>query len=58
MKKFVSVFALALVAMSVSAENLYKESKFFDNWYVGIQGGVASPAAGHAAPESTRFSDQ
>ena len=48
MKKFVSVFALALVAMSVSAENLYKESKFFDNWYVGIQGGVASPAAGHA----------
>ena len=48
MKKFVSVFALALVAMSVSAENLYKESKFFDNWYVGIQGGIASPAVGHA----------
>ena len=34
--------------MSASAENLYKESKFFDNWYVGIQGGVASPAVGHA----------
>ena len=48
MKKFVSVFALALVAMSVSAENLYKESKFFDNWYLGIQGGIASPAVGHA----------
>lgn len=48
MKKFVSVFALALVAMSASAENLYKESKFFDNWYLGIQGGIASPAAGHA----------
>lgn len=48
MKKLVSVFALALVAMSASAENLYKESKFFDNWYVGIQGGVASPAVGHA----------
>lgn len=48
MKKFISVFALALVVMSVSAENLYKESKFFDNWYVGIQGGIASPAVGHA----------
>lgn len=48
MKKLVSVFALVLVAMSVSAENLYKESKFFDNWYVGIQGGVASPMRGHA----------
>ena len=48
MKKFVSVFALALVAMSASAENLYKESKFFDNWYLGIQGGIASPAVGHA----------
>jgi outer membrane protein OmpA-like peptidoglycan-associated protein len=48
MKKIISIFAFALVAMSASAENLYKESKFFDNWYVGIQGGVASPAAGHA----------
>lgn len=48
MKKIVSIFALVFVAMSVSAENLYKESKFFDNWYVGIQGGVASPAVGHA----------
>ena len=48
MKKFLSVIALALVAMSASAENLYKESKFFDNWYLGIQGGIASPAVGHA----------
>lgn len=48
MKKIISIFAFALVAMSASAENLYKESKFFDNWYVGIQGGVASPAVGHA----------
>lgn len=48
MKKFVSVFALVLVAMSASAENLYKESKFFDNWYLGVQGGIASPAVGHA----------
>ena len=54
MKKFVSVFALALVAMSVSAENLYKESKFFDNWYLGIQGGITSPAVGHAFWRDTR----
>lgn len=54
MKKFVSVFALVLVAMSASAENLYKESKFFDNWYLGIQGGIASPAVGHAFWQDAR----
>ena len=56
MKKIISIFAFALVAMSASAENLYKESKFFDNWYVGIQGGVASPAAGHAFWKDARGS--
>ena len=48
MKRFFSILALVLMVVSVSAENLYKESKFFDNWYVGIQGGIASPAVGHA----------
>lgn len=48
MKKFVSVFALVLVAMSASAENLYEESKFFDNWYIGVEEGVSTPAVGHA----------
>lgn len=47
MKKIVSVLALALMAVSVSAENLYKESKFFDNWYVGVQGGFSTPLANH-----------
>ncbi len=41
MKKLVLMFAAATVAASVSAQAL-TESKTTDNWYIGINGGVAT----------------
>lgn len=40
MKKLILSLALATVAMSGSAEKLYKSSRFFDNWSIGVNGGV------------------
>lgn len=47
MKKFFSLVAVALLAAGASAQTV-TESKTFDNFYVGINGGVATKATGHA----------
>lgn len=47
MKKFLTLAAAALVAVGASAQTV-QESKTFDNIYVGINGGVATKATGHA----------
>ena len=47
MKKLVILFAAAVVAASASAQTV-TESKTFDNFYVGINGGVATKTTGHA----------
>lgn len=41
MKKFVLLFAAAAMAVSASAQTV-TESKTFDNWYIGVNGGVAT----------------
>ena len=41
MKKLVLLFAAALMAVSVNAQTV-EESKTFDNFYIGINGGVAT----------------
>ena len=46
MKKLVLLFAAATMAVSVSAQTV-TESKTFDNFYVGINGGVATKTTGH-----------
>lgn len=44
MKKILFSFLLAIMAtMSVGAETALQEQKFFDNWYIGINGGVTTP---------------
>lgn len=47
MKKLFTLVAAAAFAASVSAQTV-TESKSTDNWYVGINGGVASAMKGHA----------
>ena len=47
MKKTTALFAAALVAASASAQTV-QESKTFDNFYVGINAGVATESKGHA----------
>lgn len=42
MKKLVLMFAAAAMAVSASAQVTVEGSKFSDNWYVGIQGGVST----------------
>ena len=42
MKKLVLFFAAAAMAVSASAQTTVYGSKFTDNWYVGVQGGVAT----------------
>lgn len=46
MKKLTFVFAALVVAVSAQAQTV-TESKTFDNFYVGINGGVATKATGH-----------
>jgi len=50
MKKLVLMFAAALMAVSASAqtEKGLAQSKFFDNIYIGINGGVATKTTGHS----------
>ncbi|ETD16882.1 MULTISPECIES: OmpA family protein [Prevotellaceae] len=45
MKKLVLMFAAAAMAVSVSAQTV-TESKTFDNFYIGINGGVATKMTG------------
>ena len=47
MKKLFTLVAAAAFAASVSAQTV-TESKSTDNWYVGVNGGVASAMKGHA----------
>ncbi|MDD6553542.1 MAG: OmpA family protein [Prevotellaceae bacterium] len=47
MKKLFLMFAAAALAASASAQTV-QESKTFDNWYVGINGGLATKTTGHA----------
>lgn len=42
MKKLVLLFAVAAMAVSASAQSTVYGSKFTDNWYVGVQGGLAT----------------
>lgn len=43
----VAVAAMAM-AMSVNAQKAYEGTKFFDNWYVGLNGGGITPTS-HSA---------
>ncbi|MBR4367256.1 MAG: OmpA family protein, partial [Bacteroidaceae bacterium] len=47
MKKLLSFFVAAFVATTVSAQTV-TESKTFDNFYISINGGVATKMKGHA----------
>jgi len=47
MKRLFTLFAATALAASVSAQTV-TESKNSDNWYIGINGGVATKATGHA----------
>lgn len=47
MKKLFTLAAAALLAVSASAQTV-TESKTFDNIYVGVNGGLATKATGHA----------
>ncbi len=47
MKKLVLMFAAALFAVSASAQTV-QESKTFDNFYVGINGGVSTKTTGNS----------
>lgn len=40
--------ALAVTTLSVNAQKAYEGTRFFDNWYVGVKGGVTTPTA-HSA---------
>lgn len=47
MKKFILIFAAALLTISANAQTV-TESKSSDNWYIGVNGGVATASKGHA----------
>ena len=47
MKKLVLMFAAAAMAVSASAQTV-TESKTFDNFYIGVNGGVATKTTGHS----------
>jgi len=46
MKKLVLFFAAAAMAVSASAQVTVEGSKFTDNWYIGVQGGVSTKTTG------------
>ena len=44
MKKFLMMLTVAIFAtMSMNAQKALVESKFWDNWYIGINGGATTP---------------
>lgn len=47
MKKLFVLFAAAIMSASVSAQTV-ENSKTFDNFYIGINGGVATKTTGHS----------
>lgn len=47
MKKLVLLFAAAAMAVSVSAQTV-TESKTFDNFYIGVNGGVMTKTTNHS----------
>ncbi len=40
--------ALAVMSLSANAQKAYEGTRFLDNWYVGVKGGVTTPTA-HSA---------
>lgn len=42
MKKFFLMIVMAATAMTMSAQEGFWGNKFFDNWYIGVNGGVAT----------------
>jgi len=46
MKKLLVLAAVSFVSMTMSAQSIM-QSKFWDNWYLGINGGVATKTTGH-----------
>lgn len=48
MKKMIVMAALAMGAMSASAQTAIEEPGFFDNFSIGLDGGVATPMTHHA----------
>ena len=47
MKKLVLLFAAVAMAVSVSAQTV-TESKTFDNFYIGVNGGVMTKTTNHS----------
>jgi len=47
MRRLITLFAAVALAASVPAQTV-TESKSSDNWYIGINGGVATKTTGHA----------
>lgn len=47
MKKLFTLFAAASLAATVSAQTV-TESKTFDNFYIGVNGGVSTVTTGHS----------
>ena len=43
MKKFLFVIAVAASSVAAQAQTAIETSKFFDNWYFGLGGGVTAP---------------
>lgn len=43
MKKFLFVIAIAASSVAANAQTAIESSKFFDNWYFGVGGGVTAP---------------
>lgn len=54
MKKLIAIVAVAMVAMTASADKLYNQSRFFDNWAIGIEGGAVAPTTHHRIIADTR----
>ena len=54
MKKLIAIVAVAMVAMTASADKLYNQSRFFDNWAIGIEGGAVAPTKHHAVIANSR----
>ena len=48
MKKKILLAAALVAAMSVNAQKAYEGTAFFDNWYIGLNGGGITPL-GHSA---------
>lgn len=43
MKKFLFAIAVAASSIAAQAQTAIETSKFFDNWYFGLGGGVTAP---------------